>query len=149
MEESWMPAPSYFHVKTPCFKSKNCNFRRTVWHCMLKYTYWPLCHVQLVSRGWTPSLRNCLCGTDSTRSSNILVSDVNVWVQHVSKVLHWFQIWWLWRPCEYTELIVVVIKKQQRWALWHDVLLKAVHQQPEQLIQDGWIYAFMLFIPNS
>lgn len=110
VEESWMPAPSYFHVKTPCFKSKNCNFQRTVWHCMLKYIHWPLCYVQLVSRGWTPSLQDCLCGTDSTRSSSILVRYVNVWVQDVPKVLHWFQIWWLWRPCEYTELIVVVIK---------------------------------------
>lgn len=36
--------------------------------------------------------------------------DANLLFHHIPKVLYWIEIWWLWRPFEYSELIVMFKK---------------------------------------
>ena len=38
------------------------------------------------------------------------IYDANLPFHHISKVLYWIEIWWQWRPLEYSELIVMFKK---------------------------------------
>ncbi len=48
----------------------------------------------------------------------------NLPFHHIPKVLYWIEIWWLWRPFEWSELIVLFKKTSLRWfeLLWHGAL---------------------------
>jgi len=55
------------------------------------------------------------------------IHDVNLQFQHISKLLYWIEICWLWRPFEFSELIVMF--KRPVWddlnfVTWHVILLE-------------------------
>ena len=52
---------------------------------------------------------------------------VNLLVHHIPKVLYWIEIWWLWRPLGYSELIVMFKKPvldHLSFVTWFMILLE-------------------------
>ena len=55
------------------------------------------------------------------------IHDANLPFHHIPKVFYWIEIWWLWRPLEYSELIVMFKKPvwdDLSFVTWHVILLE-------------------------
>ena len=55
------------------------------------------------------------------------IHDVNLPFHHILKGLYWIDIWWLWRPFEYSELIIIFKKPvwdDSRSMTWRVILLE-------------------------
>ncbi len=69
------------------------------------------------------------------------IHDANLPFHHIPKVLYWIKTWWLWRPFEYTELIVMF--KKPVWddfsfVTWRIILLEVAIRRWCTVVIKGW-----------
>ncbi len=105
-----------FKIYTGCFCLQNCL--HSSWHRFNKVLetflrdfgpYWHDCIMQLLQICW------------------LHIHDVNLLFHHIPNTLYWIEIWWLWRPFKYNELIVMFKKPvwdDLSFLTWHVILLE-------------------------
>ena len=72
------------------------------------------------------------------------IYDANLPFHHIPKVLCWIEIWWLWRPLEYSELIVVFKKPvwdDMSFVTWCIILPEAAIRRWCTVVIKGWTWS--------
>ncbi len=86
------------------------NFLNSSWHRFNKV-------LETFLRGFGPYWHDSI-----TQICRLYIQDVNLSFHHIPKLLYWIEIWWLWRPFEESELIVMFKKP-----VWDDLSFVTVY----------------------